>query len=190
MALLILDRDGVINQDSASYIRSLEDWIPIPGSIEAIAALSQVGFTIAIATNQSGLSRGYFTIDDLEAIHSTMVRLVEEQGGHIAGVFYCPHHPDEGCECRKPGTGLLSAIEQELGESATDAFFIGDSLKDLQAAQTYGCKPVLVKTGNGISTLQGLQANPTELINADQILVYNNLAEAADAIVMAGSRFL
>jgi D-glycero-D-manno-heptose 1,7-bisphosphate phosphatase len=183
MPLLVLDRDGVINFDSDDYIRSLDDWRPIPGSIEAIARLSKAGYRVAIATNQSGLSRGYFTLDTLEAIHQHLCQLVEEQGGAIAGIFYCPHLPDEGCDCRKPGTALLRAMEAELGESAADAWFIGDSLKDLQAARAHGCKPALVRTGKGEITLAALQAPGVALEDPAAVPVYADLAAAADAIL-------
>ena len=139
MPILVLDRDGVVNQDSDDYIRSEQDWIPIPGSIEAIARLSMAGYQVAIATNQSGLNRGYFTLEDLESIHRQLCAMVEEKGGSIAGIFYCPHRPDENCDCRKPATGLLRAIERELGESVAGCYFIGDSLKDLQAGRAMGC---------------------------------------------------
>lgn len=189
MALLILDRDGVINEDSDNYIRTLADWVPIPGSIEAIANLSRAGFSIAVATNQSGLSRGYFTLDTLEEIHSCLRQKVEQQGGNIAGIFYCPHLPDEACSCRKPATGLIEAIENELGESAKDAYFVGDSLKDLEAALSYGCRPILVKTGKGADTLAALSSdgNSTDpqLTELNKTPVYDNLMEASRAILKA-----
>ncbi|MBE9540107.1 MAG: D-glycero-beta-D-manno-heptose 1,7-bisphosphate 7-phosphatase [Proteobacteria bacterium] len=189
MTLLILDRDGVINEDSDDYIRSVEQWVPIPGSIEAIADLSRAGFRIAIATNQSGLSRGYFDLDTLEQIHAKTCHLVEEEGGHIAGIFYCPHLPNEGCSCRKPATGLLEAIEAELGESAVGAFFVGDSLKDLQAAQAHGCRPLLVRTGKGTETLETLHADKDspqpQLTQLNGTPVYDNLLEASRAILRA-----
>lgn len=184
MALLILDRDGVINEDSDDYIRSLADWRPLAGSMEAIAALSRAGYTIAIATNQSGLSRGYFSLDALEAIHAQLRAQVEELGGHIAGIFYCPHLPEKGCTCRKPATGLLQAMEAELGESATGAIFVGDSLKDLQAARAAGCRPVLVRTGKGEATLAALQSGAAELDDPRNIPVYADLAAAAQAILL------
>jgi D-glycero-D-manno-heptose 1,7-bisphosphate phosphatase len=184
MALLILDRDGVINEDSDTYIRSLEEWKPIPGSIEAIAELSRAGFRIAVATNQSGLSRGYFTLDTLEEIHAKLCQLVEEEGGSIAGIFYCPHLPDEGCNCRKPATGLIDAIEEELEESAVGAYFIGDSLKDLQAAHSHGCQPLLVKTGKGRDTYTALtDSNNAAGIKLNQVSVYNDLGEASRDIL-------
>lgn len=188
MALLILDRDGVINQDSDQYIRNLAQWIPIPGSIEAIAALSNHGYSVAIATNQSGLSRGYFTLDTLEEIHAELCRLVEEAGGSIAGIFYCPHLPAEGCNCRKPGTGLLQAIELELGESASNAYFVGDSLKDLQAAQTYGCQPLLVRTGKGSNTEHQLNSGEAAVASLKDTPIYNDLLQASQAILDSANR--
>jgi len=183
MPLLILDRDGVINEDSDKYIRCVDDWVPIPGSIEAIADLSRAGYCIAVATNQSGLSRGFFTLDDLEEIHALLCRQVEKCGGTIEGIFYCPHLPEEGCNCRKPATGLLRAIEQELQQSAQGAFFVGDSMKDLQAAGAYGCKPLLVKTGKGAGTLATLQSGEASLEYAKEVPVYRDLADAAKAIL-------
>ena len=183
MPLLILDRDGVINHDSDQYIRELADWIPIPGSIEAIVALSQAGYRVAIATNQSGLSRGYFTLDTLEEIHAELYRQVEEAGGSIAGIFYCPHLPGEGCSCRKPGTGLLQAIERELGESAANAFFVGDSFKDLQAAQAYGCQPILVRTGKGGDTEAQLNSGEAAVAELKSTPIYDDLQHASKAIL-------
>lgn len=183
MSLLILDRDGVINQDSDDYIRSLEDWVPVPGSIEAIAALSQAGYEVVVATNQSGLSRGYFTLDTLESIHDHLRGLVEAQGGSIAGIFYCPHLPDEGCECRKPGTGLLQAIEVELQQAVAGCYFVGDSLKDLQAARAMDCQPVLVLTGKGEQTQAQLKKADVALKTPETVPIYANLAEASRAIL-------
>ncbi len=184
MPLVVLDRDGVINEDSDEYICGLADWQPIPGSIEAIAALSRGGYTIAVATNQSGLGRGYFGLEELEAIHASLCRQVEERGGRIDGIFYCPHLPEEGCRCRKPGTGLLEAIELELGLSPRGAVFIGDSIKDLEAARSYGCRPVLVKTGKGMATLNALQSGDTHVANGATIPVFEDLAGAARHILL------
>jgi D-glycero-D-manno-heptose 1,7-bisphosphate phosphatase len=188
VTLLILDRDGVINHDSHQYIRTPAEWIPISGSIEAIAALSKHGYQVAIATNQSGLSRGYFTLDTLEEIHAELCRLVEAAGGSIAGIFYCPHLPAEGCNCRKPNTGLLQAIERELGESAKNAYFVGDSLKDLQAAQAYGCQPVLVRTGKGVATEVQLNSGETAIASLKNTAIYNDLQQASLAILESASR--
>ncbi len=183
MPLLVLDRDGVINEDSEDYIRSLADWQPIPGSLEAIATLSKAGYTIAVATNQSGLARGYLDLDELEAIHARLCQQVEQEGGFIAGIFYCPHLPQDGCACRKPGIGLLAAMAEELALSPRGAPFIGDSLRDLQAALAYGCQPVLVLTGKGAATLRELQSGRATLAGWESIPVYADLATAARAIV-------
>lgn len=183
MPLLILDRDGVINHDSDDYIRSVADWQPIRGSIEAIARLSRAGYTVAIATNQSGLSRGYFGLTELEAIHDRLRSLVEEQGGSIAGIFYCPHLPEEECHCRKPATGLLEAIENELELPVAGSVFIGDSLKDLQAARAMDCQPVLVLTGKGSKTRAKLSADDVDLTAPGEIPVYADLAEAAAGLL-------
>lgn len=174
MKLVILDRDGVINEDSDNYIKSPEEWIPIPGSISAIAELYKNNYMVVIATNQSGLARGLFDLDTLEAMHDKMVSLVEEQGGSIAGIFYCPHHPDENCNCRKPKTGLVDVIETVLHCGAEGAYFIGDSLKDLQVAKAKRCIPVLVKTGKGKKTLQSIGACE----QWKNLLVFENLAQA------------
>lgn len=173
MKLVILDRDGVINEDSDRYIKSPEEWVAIPGSIAAIADLHKNDFMVAIATNQSGLARNLFDLDALEAMHNKMSSLVEEQGGSIAGIFYCPHHPNENCNCRKPKTGLIDAIENELHCDVNEAYFIGDSLKDLQAAKAKNCIPILVKTGKGKKTLQTISASA----HWENLLIFENLAQ-------------
>ena len=180
--LIILDRDGVINQDSDDYVKSLEEWIPLEGSCEAIADLSKAGFIIAVATNQSGLARGYFSIDDLEAMHGRMNALVEEAGGEITTIKYCPHGPDDGCDCRKPLPGLVTQIEEELGISAEGAWFIGDSLRDLQAGLAKGCKPALVMTGKGEKTLLKMLTTEVEA-EIKQAPVYTDLAHFARRIL-------
>ncbi|MEG1042389.1 MAG: D-glycero-beta-D-manno-heptose 1,7-bisphosphate 7-phosphatase [Pseudomonas sp.] len=153
MKLLILDRDGVINQDSDAYIKSLEEWIPIPGSIEAIAQLSKAGWTVAIATNQSGIARGYYDLATLEAMHARLRMLVAEQGGEVGLIVYCPHGPDEGCECRKPKPGMLRTIAAHYQVELAGLWFVGDSKGDLEAALTVDAQPILVKTGKGEKTL-------------------------------------
>ena len=178
MPLVILDRDGVINFDSDDYIKSVDEWIPIPGSIEAIARLSKAGYQIAVATNQSGIARGLFDLDELEAMHAKLRDSVAELGGAIAGIFYCAHHPDDDCECRKPKPGLINAIERELGISASGAWLVGDSQKDLEAALVKHCKPILVKTGKGEKTHIGL---PESL--KTQIVLCDDLSAAADFIL-------
>jgi D-glycero-D-manno-heptose 1,7-bisphosphate phosphatase len=150
--LVVLDRDGVINEDSDAYIKSPEEWQPVPGSIEAIARLCQAGFQIAVATNQSGLARGYFDEVTLANIHNLMLDLVEQAGGSIATICYCPHHPNDACDCRKPLPGLLNAIEAELDLSVAGAWYVGDTLKDVQAARAKHCQPILVRSGKGRAT--------------------------------------
>ncbi len=183
MALVILDRDGVINRDSDAYIRSPAEWLPIPGSLDAIARLSRAGCRVVIATNQSGLGRGYFSRATLEEIHARLCEAVAGAGGEIAGIFYCPHRPEEGCECRKPRTGLLLAIERELAEPVAGAWFVGDSLKDLQAAEACGCRPALVTTGKGAATARELARPGVALRHPQRIPVFADLAAAVDAIL-------
>ena len=179
--LVILDRDGVINEDSDNYIKSLAEWQPIPGSIDAIVRLSKAGFTIAVATNQSGINRGLFDLDELEAMHARLTDLVMEQGGEIAGIFYCPHTPEENCNCRKPKSGLIEAIERALCVSAKHVPIIGDTLRDLEAGVKKRCVPMLVKTGKGERTLQQLRDEPQHPL-AD-VAVFDNLAAAADYLI-------
>lgn len=150
--LVILDRDGVINFDSPGYIKSPEEWVPIPGSIEAIARLHRQGFRVYVATNQAGIARGKLTESDLRSIHARMLDEVRAAGGQIAGIEYCPHHPDDHCTCRKPAPGMLLAIERESGIPLKGQPYVGDSLKDIRAAEAAGCAPILVLTGNGAET--------------------------------------
>jgi D-glycero-D-manno-heptose 1,7-bisphosphate phosphatase len=181
MKLVILDRDGVINEDSDNYIKSPAEWVPIPGSLEAIARLNHYGYKIAVATNQSGIARGLYTIDDLNAIHQKMRTLLDRVGGHFEGIFFCPHGPDEGCDCRKPRTGLLHQIARRLGTSLTDIPVIGDSKRDLDSATQVGAIPVLVRTGKGERMLK----KHPELLKTTA--VYPDLAAAADAIITLAS---
>lgn len=187
MKLIILDRDGVINHDRADYVKSAAELIPIDGSIDAIVRLNKAGFTVVIATNQAGLAKEKFELEDLEAMHEKITTLVEDQGGEIGAIFYCPHHPDEHCKCRKPKPGMLDAIEAEFNTSVESCYFVGDSLRDLQAGLQKGCKPVLVKTGKGEATLAQLAAPETQSdeprVNLQQVQVFNNLAAAADFII-------
>lgn len=152
MKLVILDRDGVINHDSAAYIKSPEEWKPIPGSLEAIALLSQAGYRVLVATNQSGVGRGLFEMATLNAIHDKMHRALGLAGGRIDGIFYCPHAENAGCNCRKPKPGMLEEIAHRFGVSLEGVPFIGDSLRDLQAAVAVGAQPILVLTGKGKKT--------------------------------------
>lgn len=152
MPWIILERDGVINYDVGGCVTSVDEWHPLPGSVEAIVALSRAGFDVVIATNQSGVGRGVLRPKDLEEIHEALCSSVERAGGEIKGIFYCPHLPEDNCNCRKPRTGLLDTIEQEFGIELKGAIFVGDSLKDLKAARAKGCQPVLVRTGKGTQT--------------------------------------
>lgn len=173
--LVILDRDGVINEDSDDYIKSPEEWHPIPGSAHAIARLNEAGFKVVVATNQSGIGRGYFSPDDLEHIHQKMRRYLADHSAYLAGIFFCPHTPEDHCDCRKPKGGLLNQIVRELDCPLTRVPMVGDSLRDLQAGLTHQCQPVLVKTGKGERTLaQGL---PDELADTP---VFDDLAAFAD----------
>lgn len=181
LKLVILDRDGVINADRDDYVKSLDEWQPLPGAIRALAELSKAGFTLVVATNQSGLARGLFDLDDLEAMHAKLAQLVEAEGGSIAAVFYCPHGPDDGCNCRKPKAGLIDAIEAEFDTSADGVPLIGDSLRDLQAGLGKGCQPILVRTGKGLASEARL-ADVPELADA---LVFDDLAQAAGHILKA-----
>ena len=147
MKLVILDRDGVINFDSDQYIKSPEEWKPIPGSLDAIARLNQWGYRVVVATNQSGVGRGLFDMDTLNAIHEKMVRLVSQAGGKIDAIFFCPHTNHDECRCRKPLPGMLEEIAQRYNADLTDVPVIGDSLRALQSAAAVGAQPILVRTG-------------------------------------------
>ena len=151
--LIVLDRDGVINWDSESYIKSPQEWQPLPGSMAAIARLSAAGFDVVVCTNQSGLARGLLSLDALSAIHSRMDFAARAAGGRLAAIFICPHGPDDGCACRKPNSGLLRAVERYFGSSLHGCPVVGDSARDLQAAAQIGARAILVRTGNGEHTL-------------------------------------
>ena len=176
--IIVLDRDGVINQDSSDYIRSAEEWIPIEGSIEAIARLHKRGYKIVIASNQSGLARGYFDEAALAEMHDKLNLLVENAKGLVSAIFYCPHSADAGCSCRKPKTGLLEQAEIELGISLVDSYFVGDSLKDLQAAWAFNMDPILVRTGKGRETELSLSKKLKS-----RTLVFDNLKSAVSWIL-------
>ena len=175
--LIILDRDGVINEDSDAYIKTVDEWIPIPGSIEAIARLSQAGYTVTVATNQSGIGRGYYDVATLDAMHARLRELVAEQGGALGKIVYCPHGPDDGCDCRKPLPGLIDQIVTEYGD-VTGAPLIGDSLRDLEAGVARHCAPVLVRTGKGNKTQE--KGLPESL---GPVAIYDSLADFADHIL-------
>ncbi|MDQ8039958.1 MAG: D-glycero-beta-D-manno-heptose 1,7-bisphosphate 7-phosphatase [Rickettsiella sp.] len=146
---IILDRDGVINEESAEYIKCPDEWKPIPGSLEAIALLSQAGYKVVVATNQSGVARGYYTEEGLARIHAKMINCAKAVGGRIDRVFYCPHHPDDRCICRKPAIGLFEQIALFYKINLKGVISIGDSIRDILPAEEMGCCPILVLTGNG-----------------------------------------
>ncbi len=175
--LVILDRDGVINQDSDEYIKSAREWIPIEGSLQAIAKLKEAGFLVAIATNQSGIGRGYFSESVLQEMHQKMRDLLSEYTSlDIDLIAYCPHKPDAGCDCRKPKSGLLKTIGRDLDMGLKGQFMVGDSLKDLQAAVSEGMQPLLVKTGKGLKTM-------TSNSLPENVVVKKDLLEAVNYIL-------
>jgi D-glycero-D-manno-heptose 1,7-bisphosphate phosphatase len=152
--LVILDRDGVINQDSDLYIKSPDEWLPLPGSLEAIARLNQAGYRVVVCTNQSGIGRGLFGMDTLNIIHEKMLKAVAQVGGSIEAIFFCPHTNADECDCRKPKTGMLKEIAARYNADLAGVPVIGDSLRDLQSALAVGAQPVLVLTGKGEKTRQ------------------------------------
>jgi len=174
---VLIDRDGVINYDSEHFIKSPEEWKPIEGSLEAIAILNKHGYHVVVITNQSGLARGLLDESMLEKIHAKMCQLAAEKGGKIDAIYVCPHGPSSDCVCRKPKPGLLEFFAKDKNTSLNGIAFIGDALRDIQAAQAAGASPILVKTGKGQQTLID---NPN--LN---IPVFENLYEAAKHIISA-----
>lgn len=152
--LIVLDRDGVINYDSDLFIKTPEEWRPIPGSVEAIARLNHAGYRVVVATNQSGIGRGHFDMRMLNSIHEKMYKALAQAGGRLDAVFFCPHTADSKCECRKPKPGMLVEIGKRFSTELTGVPCIGDSLRDLQAAEAVGAQPMLVLTGKGEKTLR------------------------------------
>ncbi len=180
--LIILDRDGVINHDSDDYIKSPEEWVPYDQSLEAISRLKHAGWIVVVATNQSGVERGLFDINTLHAIHNKMMAAVAEKGGHIDGIFFCPHAPASGCGCRKPAGGLLQDIAGRFGQSLKNVPVVGDSLRDLQAGVQHDCSLWLVKTGKGLRTLNAANADPTKALPANT-RVADDLAQVVDQLL-------
>lgn len=176
MKLVILDRDGVINFDSDQFIKSPDEWKPIPGSLEAIAALNQAGFRVVVASNQSGIGRGLFDMATLNAIHAKMHKLTAQAGGRIEAVFFCPHPADSDCGCRKPKVGLFAEIAQRYHMELSEVPAIGDALRDMQAAAEAGATPILVRTGKGSKTLSsnGLPKG---------MRIFDSLADAVQALI-------
>lgn len=176
MKLVILDRDGTINHDSDHYIKSTDEWRPIDGSLEAIARLTQAGYRVVVATNQSGIARGLFDSSTLIAIHDKMQRAVAQAGGRIDAFFFCPHAADSACECRKPRPGMLKEIARRFNHSLADAYMVGDAQRDLDAAAAAGAKPVLVLTGKGLRTQEEGRLPPGTEVYPDLAAFARHLA--------------
>lgn len=176
MKLVILDRDGVINYDSVQFIKSPAEWKPIPGSLEAIARLNQAGYRVVVATNQSGIGRGLFDMDTLNAIHDKMHRAIQAVGGRIDAIFYCPHPADSKCACRKPKPGMFERIASCFNIELAGTPAVGDSLRDLQAAAAVGGRPLLVLTGKG-------QMTQAEGNLPEGTLVFSDLAATVDYLL-------
>ena len=174
MRLAILDRDGVINEDRSDFIKSPEQWVPIPGSLEAIARLCRAEYRVVIITNQSGVGRGLFTLDMMNKINTRMFELVSQKGGSVDALLFCPHAPDFGCDCRKPKPGLFNELARRLKVNLTGIPAVGDSIRDLQAAVAAGAQPVLVRTGKGVETLEAIRRGDDEQLK--QVPVYDDLA--------------
>ena len=171
MKLIILDRDGVINQDSDKYIKSPQEWIPIEGSIEAIASLKKAGYHVAIATNQSGIARGYYDVNALHAMHEKMAGLLQAYSVSIDHIAFCPHGPDDNCDCRKPRAGMLFEIANTFDANLAEVTMVGDTLGDMWAAQAAGAKFVLVKTGKGERVIASGEL-PESVVIYDDLLRY------------------
>ena len=180
MKLVILDRDGTINQDSEEFVKSPEEWIPLPGALEAIAKLNHAGWQVVIASNQSGLGRGLFDVVSLNAMHARMHKLLAAAGGRIDAIFYCPHAPEEGCACRKPKPGLFVQIGERFGVDLPGVPVAGDSVRDLQAGAAVGCEPHLVLTGMG-AACRGVQLPPDYPPNS---MVHEDLAAFVDFLLV------
>lgn len=177
--LVMIDRDGVINEDSTEFVKSVAEWRPIEGSLEAIAALHRAGWRVTVVTNQSGVGRGLYDETTLAKIHEHMRERVRAAGGELAGIYYCPHLPEDGCECRKPQPGMFRRLERELGVAVAGAPYIGDRLSDVEAAEAVGARPMLVRTGTGAAT--------EALLGARRVPVFDDLAAAARSL-LDGSR--
>jgi D-glycero-D-manno-heptose 1,7-bisphosphate phosphatase len=177
MKLIVLDRDGVINQDSEQFIKSPDEWLPIPGSLDAIARLNQSGWRVVVASNQSGVGRGLFGMDMLNAINSHMVEMLAQAGGRLDAIFFCPHAADSTCDCRKPKPGLLRQIESRFNVDMTGVPMVGDSLRDLQAGVAVGCTPYLVLTGKGEKTRDDPELPPDTHIFSDLSAVVDSLLD-------------
>lgn len=185
MKLIILDRDGVINYDSDKFIKSPDEWIPVPGSLEAIARLNQAGYRVVVASNQSGVARGLFSIFTLNAIHKKLHASAQQVGADIDAIFFCPHAADDNCDCRKPKPGLMQEIAKRFGVSLKGVPCVGDSLRDLQAGFICGCTPYLVLTGKGEKTLATGGLPPGTTVHANLAAVVDNLLQTDKEVPVA-----
>lgn len=175
--IIVLDRDGVINYDSDDYIKSADEWRPLPGSVEAIARLCAAGYRVAVISNQSGIGRGLLDVAALERIHAKMVAHVAAAGGRLDGIYYCPHTPDDSCECRKPKPGLLRELVADVGLTSLEGVpFIGDKASDLELALAVGARGILVRSGKGTEAAAALG-------EAAEVEIYDDLAAAVDALL-------
>ncbi len=174
--VVLLDRDGVINQDSDEYIKSIAEWIPIPGSLDAIGRLHRAGYLLGIITNQSGVGRGLFSLDTLWGIHRHMLQQILDHGGFVQRIFFCLHTPEDHCDCRKPKPGLLYQAAEYFACGLDNMIFVGDKASDLAAARAAGVQPVLVRTGNGRQTEASIAAEELPP-------VYDDLAAFAAALL-------
>ena len=183
MKLIILDRDGVINHDSDDYIKTVDEWVPIPGSLEAIARLAHADYKIAVVTNQSGIARGYYSVATLHAMHDKFRRLLRAHGAKVNAIFYCPHGPDDQCHCRKPAAGLYDKVKMLFKTNLDHVTTVGDSFRDLESARLAGSTPVLVKTGKGLRTLAKHEAELQRM----HIPVYENLLAVVEQMLCQAS---
>ena len=186
MKLVILDRDGTINHERDDYIKSAEEWVPLPGAMEAIARLNHAGWHVVVATNQSGIGRGLFDMAALNAMHTKMHQLLAKQGGRVDAVFFCPHTPEDQCACRKPQPGLFNMIGERFGVALDGVPMVGDLPRDVLAAQSVGCEPHLVRTGQAASMTEA------ELIElrrkVPDLTIHPDLSSFADFVILRDRR--
>ncbi len=178
--LILLDRDGVINKDSPNHIRTPDEWRPIEDSLEAISKIKEHNHLVAVVTNQSGINRGYYSLDTLNKIHAKMNSyLAKNNNCKFDHIFFCPHHPDDNCDCRKPKPGMILQAMKHFNISCEQTYFVGDSFRDIEAALAANCKPILVLTGNGKKTLE---SRKEKLKN---VSVFDNLTDFASNFLQA-----
>ena len=180
--LVILDRDGVINHDSDDYIKTVDEWMPIDGSIEAIAQLKNNGYKVAIATNQSGIGRGYYSVETMHQMHQKMADLLAPLNAKVDLIEYCPHLPEENCSCRKPKPGMIKEIQQHFNVDLSQTYFVGDTLSDLSTADHAKMRFALVKTGKGERIIDRVVASEAH----KKTPVFNNLAHFVDVFIENG----